>query len=381
MLLALSLSAQKLSNYEKYWQAREDSIAKSQTTLSQDTTEKQISSTKPEYDDLYYQPNKDVKKVKHAKRKVVVKDTLTYVVDSLVNQNSDISVNYFDADPFFYSYNIGRFYHGGFNYWMYGNPWYYNDYWMYDPYDWYWESRFMWTNYFSWGWDNFYFGYHNWNPWRYGHHYNNNGWNNNNKWYTNNHNWNSGNHGVRKTPWVIPNNNQVNNRKITSVQQSQQKRTVSPTNKVTYQENRRTYTPSYSNPRASTRPQYNNTKGINTMPQRRVETSTQRSTSSTQRIIENRRATMNSNREVNTQRSTPNIQRSTQSHSYSAPTRNSSTYSPSTRSFSQPSSNYNSGSVSRSSSYSSGSNFSNSSNSGGGSRSSTGSSGTSATRR
>ena len=55
-LLTFTLSAQK-SNYEKYWQAREDSITKSQTTLGNGATEKQVTSVKPEYDDLYYQPS------------------------------------------------------------------------------------------------------------------------------------------------------------------------------------------------------------------------------------------------------------------------------------------------------------------------------------
>ena len=124
VLLALTLSAQKQSNYEKYWQTREDSITQSQTTLSGNATENQITSVKPEYDDIYYQPSKDGKKIKQHKKRVDQEDTLQAIVDTVVNYNPDVHINYFEYDPFYYSYNLGRFYHGGFNYWMYSDPWF-----------------------------------------------------------------------------------------------------------------------------------------------------------------------------------------------------------------------------------------------------------------
>ena len=100
VLLTSTLSAQKLTNYQKYWQAREDSIARSQTTLSNNATENQVTSVKStEYDDLYFQPNDNGKKVKHArKRNVIRQDTLEYnIVDTLVNENPNVQVNnYYD---------------------------------------------------------------------------------------------------------------------------------------------------------------------------------------------------------------------------------------------------------------------------------------------
>jgi hypothetical protein len=379
-LLTSTLLAQKKSNYEIYWQAREDSITKSQMTLSRDTTEKLISSAKSEYDDLYYQPNKDAKKVKHVK-----KDNVDILIDTIIKENPNISINYYDIDPFFYSYNIGRFYHGGFNYWMYGNPWYYSNYWMFDTYDWYWYN--------PWYHNSFYFGYNNWwygyNNWWHRPYYIHNDYNRYNNFYGYNKQPKQNIQYGRRETYSTLTNNQPNNRRVLPVQQSQEKRTVSPQNKATYQESRRTTnTPSYTQPRMNTRPDYNNSKSISTMPQRRIETSTQSRTQTSTPNVQ--RSTQS--RTQSGSYSQPSIQRrvetSTQSRTYSVPTRSSSSnYSQPSRSYSQPSNNYNSGSsVSRSSS---GSNFSNTSNSGssnssgsgGESRTSTGSSGTSSTRR
>ena len=210
-----------------------------------------------EFDDLYYQPSKDGKQMKRQRRSDV-----DVVVDTLVKHNPDIQVNYINNyDPFFYSYNIGRFYHGGFNYWMYSNPYYYNSYWMYDSYDWYWDMGFSgypywyntswYHNSFYFGYNNFYFGYNYWNPWRYSH-YNN--WNQNN-WYGHNNNWNGSSqqrpeYGRRERPSNLSSsyNNNVNRR-------------VAPQDKPMYQQqNRRSYTPSYETPRLSTRPAFNNSR-------------------------------------------------------------------------------------------------------------------------
>lgn len=201
VLLALSLSAQKLSNYEKYWQAREDSIAKSQTTLNTDTL---IQKESPD----------------------------TVIVNNY----------YYDEDPFFYSNNIGRFYHDGFNCWMYGDPWFY-DYSWYD-YNWYWGFGFM--------------GDLFWNPWYYG------GWY---PWHTyrwHNHEWH--NHGYPPFHRPVLANNYLANRRTATIQQ--------PQSKALYQTSRRTYTPSYINPRLSIRPQYNNSR-VNNISNRRTQISTQ----------------------------------------------------------------------------------------------------------
>lgn len=344
VLMTLTLSAQKKSNYEKYIEAKEDSINKSQAVIAD----------KPvEYDDLYYQPSKDATKIKKHKRADV-----DQIVDTLVKENPDIQVNYiYNDDPFYYSSMIGRFYHGGFNYWMYSNPWYYNNYWMYDAYDWYWDMRFSGYPYWTYPYyNNFYFGfgYNYWNPWRF-----NYGWGyNHNNWYSHNNNWNHGGgnyhrpeYGHRETGSAL------SNHKIVSPN-------VAPQNRRTYTENRRTYTPSYNNTRLSTRPQYNNSR-VGDVSNRRTQTTTQ---SRTQTNIFNR---------------TPNTQVRTQSRTYSAPTRS---YNES-RSYNnggsdrRSSGSYGGGSSysaprsSGSSNFSSGSRSSGSSSSGGGSRSSGGGSG------
>ena len=193
VLMTLVLSAQKKSNYEKYWQAREDSITKSQMTLSNDTVKNQQFSAKQEY------------------------------IDTLAKENPNIQVNYYNEDPFYYSNNLGRFYHGGFNYWMYSDPWFYDNYWMIDNYYWNWGFGFF-------GYP-LYFNY--WSPWRYG-----NG-NHNHYDYWNSHNYN-------KSHEYIHHENPLSNRRELQ-------------NKETYHaNNRRSYTPSYNKPRMNTRPQYNN---------------------------------------------------------------------------------------------------------------------------
>jgi hypothetical protein len=353
VLLTFTLSAQKISNYEKYWQAREDSITKSQMTSSNNATENQITSVKPEYDDLYYQPNKDAQKIKKHKR-VNTEDTLRAIVDTLVKENPNINVNYYEYDPFLYSYNIGRFYHGGFNYWMYSDPWFYNNYWMMD--NWNWEYGFMGSSFWNpWYYNDFGFGfgfnnwwYSNWSPWRHNHN-----WSGNHNWYTHNHNWNNGGNGYNS------NHGYAHIRQESS--SNINRRVVQPQTKATYQANRRSYQPSYNNPRMNTRPQYNNSRIDNNILNRRSQVNTQSRT------------------QANTERRTyiqSNNQRSTQSRNYSVPSR-SSTYS-------QPSRSYNSGNVNRSSNYSSGSYNSGSANRSSGSGSNSGgssSSRTSGTRR
>ena len=316
-LLTFTLSAQK-SNYEKYWQAREDSITKTQTTLSKGATEKQVTSAKPEYDDLYYQPSKDVQKVKKHKR-VNTEDTLRAVIDTLVKENPDIQVNYvYNDDPFYYSNMIGRYYHGGFNYWMYSDPWYYSN-WMYDPYDWYWDMRFSGYPYWNYG---FGFGYNNWGwnfGWNWYHpYYHNNYWNHNN-WYTHHDNWNNGGRYNGNHEYVhIRQESSLSNRRVVPVQ---------PQNKAMYQTSRRTYSPSYNNPRMPTRPQYNNSRVENNVSNRRTQIST--------------------------------FNRSTQSRTYSPPARSynstpSRSYSQSSSRSYNSSSNFSSGRSSGSSNFSSG---------------------------
>lgn len=268
------LFSQRKSNYEKYWQAREDSITKSQMTLSKDTTEKQITS---EYDDLYYLPSEDNKNIVKTK-KVVINN---YDYDNVRYDNYRNNV-----DPFFY-YNRIRFYHNGsMNMWFNYN--YYNDYWYFNNYSWF-DYGFGWNT-----------PYHN--SWYWGY---------NNYWYTpryNNHNIYCNNfyvhnqqpkqnvqYGHRERP-----SNLINNRRVIPQQKQQDKKVGVNVqqNKRNYSENRRTYTPSYSQPRMNVIPEYNNSENINSTPQRRIETNTQSRTYSA-----------------------PNVQRSTQSRTYSAPSK------------------------------------------------------------
>ena len=230
-----------------------------------------------EFDDLYYHPSKDGKETKHQKRQDV-----DAIVDTLVKENPDINVTYeYNYDPFFYSYNIGRFYHGGFNYWMYDNLWYYNSF-MYDPYEWYWDMRF--TGYPYWMYNNpwnypyynsFYFGYNNY--WHMPYYYNNNYWRGgHNKYYGDNRSKQDVQYGRRERPSNFSSTN--NNSSITSQQRrvaSPQQRNVNSENKPIYNETRRSYQPSYSNPHMNTRPQYNNSKNIDNIENKRTQTSTQ----------------------------------------------------------------------------------------------------------
>ena len=362
VLLAFTLSAQKKSNYEKYWQAREDSITQSQTTLSGNATENQITSVKSEYDDVYYQSSKDDKIVKHAKRKRInQEDTLQAIIDTVVQQNPDVQVNFFEYDPFYYSYNLGRFYHGGFNYWMYSDPWFFNNYYMMNMYNWNWEYGFMGNSFwYPWYYNNygFGFGYFGWgNNW-YGHGFNHNNWYNHNynhnNWYTHNgnhpyNNWysHSGNHGYAKY------NQNIGVHKQTAVQ---------PQGRAMYNNGKRFYSPSYNNPRMSTRPAYNNSRVATGNSNRRVETGSYSRTYSqpnTQRSV-----APSSQRSTQSRAYSPsNSQRNTQSRAYSMPSRssvsqsqsrsynnsNSGNYSSRSSNYSSGSSNYSSGSSSRSS--------------------------------
>ena len=248
-LLAFTLSAQKNTNYE--------------------------------YDDLYYQPSKDGK---HRKRQDV-----DMIVDTLVKQNPKIIVNnYYSDDPFFYSNRIGRFYHGGFNYWMYQNPYYYYNDWFYGDYYYpYFGTYYSWNYPYYWH-NDFYFGYNSywgwnfgWNMYRpyYGHNY---WYGQHNNYYTHN-NYNGGGsfqqrpeYGRRERPSNYAQGNPPSNRRIESTQ-PQRNRIEAPQNKTLYGETRRSYQPTYDNPRMSTRPQYNNSR-VGDMNKGRTMEGTNRST-------------------------------------------------------------------------------------------------------
>jgi hypothetical protein len=343
---------QEKSNYEKYWESKNGSL------------EKPRHEPKPEFDDLYYQPSKDGKRMKHQKNDTIKKDTVQ--VNTIMKDPVAINNYYIDND-FYYANRINRF-HSDF--WFdYYSPFHSPYYGWYSPYyydSWYWgyNSWYGWN--FSFGWGYPYYGWYS--PYRYGWHTPYYIHNDYNYYGYNQPKYNNVQYGRRERPSNMSN---TYNRRIAEAQPQRNRieapqQRINPQDKPTYQQNRRTYTPSYETPRMGTRPNYNNSK-TNEMGrtyERRTEISTE-SRTQTRTITQ------------------PNIQRSTQSRTYSAPIQNrSSNYSAPSRSYSQPtpsrSSNYNSSpSMDR---RSSGSNFNSGGSSSGVSRSSgssTGSSGSS----
>lgn len=352
----------KKSNYERYWEE------KNGMQMDKPMHMQMKSESKPEFDDLYFQPSKDGKMMRHAKRDTIKKDTIRKT--SIIKDPVTINNYYYNDDPFFYSHNIGRFYHGGFNYWHY-NPFFYDPW--YDDFGWGWNPYYGYNYpYYS----GFYFGWNNYWGWNFGWNY---GWNmyhpyygGHNNFYGHNNNWNGGGnfqskpqYGRRERPANFTQTNPTTNRRLADKQPqgnrigTPQQRTVNPQNKVTYGESRRSYQPTYETPRMGTRPQYNNSKGmgVNRMQERRTEISTESRT-----IMQS------------------NPQRRTETQRYSTPARS---YSPAPNRSSEPSGfgrtiNFNSGGSDRRSSggsnFSSGSNSSAGSSSGGASRSSGGSS-------
>ena len=308
-----------LTNYEKYiiqnQKDQENAAPRSSTTES---SVKDTLLTKKEWDDIYFnsKTSKSEKKVKHSRRDE------DQIVDTLIKENPDINIDYYSYDnyPLFYSYNIGRFYHGGFNYWLYENPSIYNNYWITDMEDLYWGYGFY--EYPFWGYPN-YFGlmlggypwdygrYNYWNTWRFNH----NHWNNNSGYtdYVNHNSYQNKSYAYTKTGSAVRNT----------------------ATKPLYVINRKTYTPSYQITSRNVRPIYNNSRVVNSQISRNNANISRRSTSRSYAI--------------------PSRSRGSTSH-YS--TSNSRSY--------NSSSNYNSGSVSRGnySSGSSGSSGSRSSSSG-----------------
>lgn len=233
--------------------------------IVQDTLNRKGQNPKREFDDLYYNPKMDnPRQPRHRGR-------TEQIIDTLVKENPNIVVNnYYNDDPFYYSHNISRFYHSGFNYWMYSDPF------LYSNYDWSWEFRFMRNSY--WPYSNFYFvdrydywGWNSWmyNPWRFNFYgYNNN--NHYNNYYGNNnfnHNFNNPNapqYGRRDRPSNLTQGNPPSDRRFEG--QQPQRNRINPTQQRTpqnmkqYSESRRSYTPTYENPKMGTRPNFNNAR-------------------------------------------------------------------------------------------------------------------------
>jgi len=329
----------KMSNYEKYL-LQQGQISTPSPKINKDTVIK-----KKEWDDIYFNSKTD-KQVKKNKKH---RDDVDQIVDTIVQENPGINVNYYYNydDPFFYSYSIGRFYHGGFNYWMYSDPWIYNNYFgMMDINDWYWEYRFLgypyWLypeyNYLGlmlWGGPWEYGRYNYWNPWRFNH----NHWN---PWRFNNDQWNHGSYPYYGNNLHQNNPGNTKYRHIEATSSSSVSKRVSPPqSKSVYSANRRAYTPSYNAPSRNVRPEYNNSRA--SMP---VQRSSTRNANPT---YNNSRSSGSSHRSESRAYSVPSR---SQNSSYSSGSRGSNSYSPSSN-YSRSSSsgsNYNSSSSSSSSS-------------------------------
>ncbi len=362
-----STSTQKMSNYEKYVLAKEK--AAEQDTIYKDDTV----FVEREWDDLYYTPSKDELKRK-AKDLRLRKKEIKIEQDSL----------YYDAkeevyDDISFTAQIYRFHrpYYGFGYYSYcWDPFY--DPWFLDPWHYGYSPYygFSYPYYHSyWG---FGFGYPEWSYPYYSNVHNHYG----NNYYRNSHHGYNHNsiiqYGRRERPSNLTSN--YRRQPVTVNRTIQVDRSTGRTSMV--QKNRRTtttsginnhlqrinssserrvstnYTPSYTQPRMSKRPQYNNTN-----PNKSYTTPAEGRTIS-------------------------QSQSSTQNRSYSAPrtsTNRSSTYSATSRNYNSGSSssrNHNSGSSFSGGSRSSGSSSEGSSGFGsGGSSSRSGSSGSSSGRR
>lgn len=385
----------EMSNYEKYVLAKEqaasqDTVYKTDTVL--------VGEEKREWDDLYYTPSKDQLKLKSKELRLRKKeirmeqDSLYYdAKQEVYNDLSYTAQIYRFHRPYYfpyYSYYWEPYYDPWFlDSWYYGYSWYYP----------YYGFSFSW----SWGYpyyhNHWYYGYHNW-YWDYPRYYSYNNYNYNNYYSFNNRsnipygrrerpsNYTTST-VTRREPVTINRTVQIdrntgrtlsvtqenrrtsspNLQRIDPVRRTTTTQNLAPKDKPSYDQvrtqERRTYTPSYEQPRMSTRPQYNNTR-TSTPSVNQNRSYEQRSyTPSTER------------RTISTQSQTQTRSSVNRSSNYSAPSR--SNYSTPSRSYnsgssySSPSRSYNSGSNSGSS-YSGGSRSSGSSYSGGSSGSSSG---------
>jgi hypothetical protein len=140
----------KMSNYEKYVLAREQAEANKVDTLVKSEE------SKPEYDDLYYTPEKKVTTIfdKLKKKKEPKPEGYNYGYNDGYEEGYEDAYDNYVNDPYYYSNRINRF-HSPFTFSFYFGypysyyPYYYPYYdpWYYDPYP-----------YYGWG----YYGYNYW---------------------------------------------------------------------------------------------------------------------------------------------------------------------------------------------------------------------------
>jgi len=276
LIIGLVINGQtEMSNYEKYLLSKEKS-AIPDTIVKYDTV--YVEQEKPEYDDLYFQAKKDELKVKSKELRLEKKKI-----------RMEQSISYYDAkqevyNDLFYTSMIYRFHRPySFSYYRwYMDPFY--DPWFFDSWYWNWGSSYYYGfypyhyNYWSYP---YYYQY----DWRYRPYYVNNyyTYNNFNRYSTNNVTYGRRDRlstmtSVKSTPVIINktiqldkrsgailNSNinterriQINDNQIKPIQDVNKR--VSTINKPQYNSvERRSYTPSYTQPKLNTRPQYNNT--------------------------------------------------------------------------------------------------------------------------
>jgi len=301
MFLTGALFAQEKSNYEKYWEAREDSIVESQKVVENPV----IKSDKP----------------------ITIFDRMKESKDSkpegynqgYVEGYKDANENYI-GEPFYYSSFFSPF-SFSLTFGLWGYPYYgypYHSYYWWDPwYSYYW-------------WDPWYYPYYGY-PY-YGHRYywGYGGHADHGVGMLGSHNYGYGysryesgstNHKSfansypmtrRSSSYKTTNNFASKSRTQLSSIQSNRRSYISPENKPVYSRSKnKSYSPNYSQPRMSTRPSYNNSKGS-------YSNQSQNRTMKNSYPIQNR-----------TSRSYSTTPRSSSSKSYSMPSRSSNHSAPS----------------------------------------------------
>lgn len=237
LIATAQLDTSKMTNYEKYYYSKDKNV---------DTVIKKT--PKVEYDDLYAtsEDQKLVTTVFNRNKKTTLKSQPERELysEGYVDGLQD-AYDYYTDDPFYYSNTIYRFRYPFSYSWFYG-------YWRYPYYS------YMNPFYYDyWYWDNWYYSYNNW--W-YPYHY----------WYSPNY------YTYRVSRYPDYAYNSLGSRRYRSTlynTTSRRRATISTSTPRITQETRRTgtitqnksrttersYVPSYSNPRTTTRPMFNNT--------------------------------------------------------------------------------------------------------------------------
>jgi hypothetical protein len=317
----------EMSNYEKYILQKE--MASQDTVVKTDTV--YVEQEKPEYDDLYYTPSKDQLKLKSKELRLRKKeirmeqDSLYYDAKEEVYEDLSFTAQIYRFHRPYYGFGYYNYYWDPFydpwflDSWYYGyTPWYGG--WGYPYY------RSSWYFGFSWGYPYYHYPYYHFPYYHYDNNYYGSNYGHNTIYNRNTYNniaygrrerpSNLTSTTTRREPVTINRTVQVDrstgrtlsvtegNRRVapttttrnTDLQrnsQTQERRlvTTQPSKSTSPIQNRpaynsgerKTYTPTYDQPRLSTRPQYNNSNtnrvnSYNSSAERRTVTPSQSST-------------------------------------------------------------------------------------------------------